>query len=159
MALRLVQTSEKTLEKKTTTLAVYEEWLQATGRTAGLSRLSSEREALIARWVAQYGEEAVMLACWGCGASKWHTENMRNDLSDVMKNPAQFERFAELGHQMLRRAQAQVREAEAAQREGVGRPDAHVASGVPAPATRSEIPAAVRARMSAIRAGILGTAR
>lgn len=84
---------------------VFERWVFMLGKNARRCVLGPERRRLIERALGLYDEATLLLAIDGCASSAWHAgQNDRGepfqDLSLILRNERNIERFAELGERL-----------------------------------------------------------
>lgn len=86
---------------------VFAHWVWMMGKNPLRARLDITRRGVLAKALALYDEETLMLAIDGCAGSAWHAgENDRgrpfNDIELILRNAQHVERFVEMGEQLRR---------------------------------------------------------
>jgi hypothetical protein len=77
------------------TKQVFEAWMVATGRN-GNTLLTAERVSKIKARLKQYPPEDVLDAVKGVMRSPWHVENHQTDITFVLRNGANLEKFRDM---------------------------------------------------------------
>ena len=88
---------------------IFDHWVWMLNKPANRTAFGPTRQRAVAKMLALYDEQTLLLAIEGCAASAWHAGNNDRgrpftDLELILRDEAHVERFAEDGEALRQRA-------------------------------------------------------